>query len=660
MTALNLPIHTSELRSRPASSARLVNCYAELTPPGASTPVLVTRTPGVRPWAVVGTGPIKAMYADVDYTDRSVKLLYVVSGNELYSVTTLGVPTLIGQIGSIPDNVDMASNTVGLCVVNEPRAFTYDGATFGEITDDDFVTRGAGDVEFLDNHLLFREPDSGRFFGADTGSLTSFDALQFAIADTHPDDLVGLTSDHRQLVCFGEKVSEIYENTGVSGFPFEKNINGTIESGCKSGKTVARQDTMVFWLADDLTVRRLEGATPVRISTHSVEQFIRSATLSSAFAFTYEQEGHFFYALSFNEGTKVFDITTSEWADRQSYGNSNWRFSCAEQFNNLDLVGSMDTNQIGYLDPEYHYEFGAYAQNLTKKSSDLSDTSKWGGTNAAATGDQKDPAGRLQALKLNDDGSTGAGNVSWVPITNVSFKANTDYVVSAKIKPDQLDWGYLAVVDLSDVTDIGVYFDALNGAVGTAGADVNNSGIIKDTDGYWIGWLTFTTAADVLGRPRIYVADADGDITVALDTTSSIVVTDIQVEEGTYPSTYIETGEFPTRRNGILRTEWTYQPVYAQRRKAFHDRLEVVLETGLGATTGQGSDPKIMCEFSDDGGITWRSLPDMPLGAKGNREVRAVWHGMGSSRERVYRMAISDPIPVTVKDTQLEARGGRL
>jgi len=85
-----------------------------------------------------------------------------------------------------------------------------------------------------------------------------------------------------------------------------------------------------------------------------------------------------------------------------------------------------------------------------------------------------------------------------------------------------------------------------------------------------------------------------------------------------------------------------------------------VLETGVGLTTGQGSDPKIMLEKSDDGGETWQSMPDREFGKRGERLSRAVWHNLGSSRQRVYRAAVSDPVPVTITDTILEVDGGRL
>lgn len=468
--------------------------------------------------------------------------LYVVSGSVLYSVASDKTVTELGPVeGDLRARVDIAANTDSICVIVEPRGYYFDGTIktgthtaagnnatvltdsaasfvedaligyrvanttdgsagiivdndqttvtverltggtdndwdtsdayritgFGELVDDDFTSRGAGDVEFLDDFLLFREPNSGRIFGADYGTVTDFNALQYAIADTHPDNLVGLLSIHRLLIAFGERSGELWENTGAAGFPFERVINGTFNEGCLNGATVAEQDNAAYWVADDYTVRRLEGVTPVRVSQHAVEQWLTTVTVASLRAWSYEQDGHFFYGLAANEGTWVMDVTTGEWHERQTYGKSTWLPQEMEQFTGKELVGDSDSNKIGYLD------FDTY-----------------------------------------------------------------------------LDW------------------------------------------------------------------------------------TDVQ------------------------RMEWTYQPVFADGQRAFHDRLEIVLETGV-ADTGDEA-PQIMLQYSDDGGVTWESLPDREFGLLGERLTRCIWHNLGSSRQRVYKCAVTDQARVAITNTLLEVRGGRL
>lgn len=459
MATLRLPLHTYQLRSKPASPSRLVNCFAEALPPDAKTPVLLTRAPGITEWTTVGTGPIGPM----------VKMganIFVVSGSSLYKIDVNKTATLLGSIGS-PGSMDIETNGSSVVVVNQPSAYHTDGTTFAQITDADFL--GATDVEFVDNWLLFVDPDSDTFFAADLGSASSFDALNFASAEGAPDKLVGMKVDHRQVVLFGEESLEIWENTGISGFPFERMIGGFVEIGCLNGRTCAKQDNSVFWLANDYTIRKLEGATPLRVSTHAIEQAIGASNVGAASAWTYSQEGHLFYVLNLPDGCFVYDATTKEWHERNTYSRTDWVAGSHVQAFGLELVGDATSNKIGYLSTSDYDEF-----------------------------------------------------------------------------------------------------------------------------------------------------------------------------------------------SGTQRMEWTYQPVYADGERAFHDRLEIVLETGVGLTTGQGSDPEIMLEFSNDGGVTWTALPNKKLGKIGERQTRAVWRALGSARQRVYRAAISDPIKVNITDTLLEVRGGRL
>lgn len=103
---------------------------------------------------------------------------------------------------------------------------------------------------------------------------------------------------------------------------------------------------------------------------------------------------------------------------------------------------------------------------------------------------------------------------------------------------------------------------------------------------------------------------------------------------------------------------WTYQPVWGNGQRVFHDRLEIVVQTGVG--NADETDPVIDLEASDDGGQTWQSLPSRAMGAQGKHFQRVVWHNLGSSYQRVYRASVSAPVPVRVMSTELQARGGRV
>lgn len=90
-------------------------------------------------------------------------------------------------------------------------------------------------------------------------------------------------------------------------------------------------------------------------------------------------------------------------------------------------------------------------------------------------------------------------------------------------------------------------------------------------------------------------------------------------------------------------------PLHSDRKRVFVSNLELDMETGVGLTAGQGSDPQVMLERSVDGGRTfgtpqrWQSL-----GGLGAYNQRLRWPRLGSGRNVVFRVTISDPVKRTL------------
>lgn len=83
----------------------------------------------------------------------------------------------------------------------------------------------------------------------------------------------------------------------------------------------------------------------------------------------------------------------------------------------------------------------------------------------------------------------------------------------------------------------------------------------------------------------------------------------------------------------------------------FYQRFELDMEKGVGidgdtGTTGtpQGVKPRAMLSWSDDGGFTWSKEYWTDMGAMGEYGKQIVWNGLGCSRDRVFKVVISDPV----------------
>lgn len=92
-------------------------------------------------------------------------------------------------------------------------------------------------------------------------------------------------------------------------------------------------------------------------------------------------------------------------------------------------------------------------------------------------------------------------------------------------------------------------------------------------------------------------------------------------------------------------SEITSPPIHKDRKRLFMLNLELDIETGVGLSTGQGSDPQMMLSWSDDGGRTFSSYqPWQSMGAQGAYRQRLRWTRLGQFRQRVLKVRISDPV----------------
>lgn len=92
--------------------------------------------------------------------------------------------------------------------------------------------------------------------------------------------------------------------------------------------------------------------------------------------------------------------------------------------------------------------------------------------------------------------------------------------------------------------------------------------------------------------------------------------------------------------------------------KVRHVRLTMDLTTGNGLSAGQGSDPQIWLTSSDDGGRTFGNEKWRSLGGMGEYQARVIFSRLGASRQRVYRLQMSDPVRCTLMAMDLDAEPG--
>lgn len=92
-------------------------------------------------------------------------------------------------------------------------------------------------------------------------------------------------------------------------------------------------------------------------------------------------------------------------------------------------------------------------------------------------------------------------------------------------------------------------------------------------------------------------------------------------------------------------------------KRVFYNSFQLDMEVGVGldgAISTLGHDPQVILQWSDDGGHTWSNEKWASFGKIGNRKKRAMWRRLGYSRDRVFRVTISDPVKVAIIGAELD------
>lgn len=403
----------------------MINLFPEATPEAGKEIGFLNRAPGLRLLASIGSGPIRGMWSNQTLgTDA-----YVVSGARIYNVRADYSYSVIGTIsGTGP--VSIAYNGTQLFFACNGPSYIYNTVTnvFGAITDPDFP--GAKTVAYLDGYFVFNEPDTQRIWVTSLLDGTSIDPLEFASAEGSPDNVAGLIADHRELWVFGNDSVEVWYNSGTLDFPLTRIQGAFNEIGCLSAFSIAKLDNALFWLGQDTRgygiVYRANGYTGQRVSTHAVEYAIQQyGDISDAIAYTYQQEGHAFYVLTFPSAnaTWVFDVATGAWHERASWENgifTRHRSNCQMTFNSETVVGDYENGNI------YAFDLNVFADNdqpqkwlrswraLPTSTNNLKRTAQHSLQLDAETGvglvDDNDPLEYLLATEDGDDIVTDSGD----------------------------------------------------------------------------------------------------------------------------------------------------------------------------------------------------------------------------------------------------------
>lgn len=345
-------------KSKNVTAQDRINCYLEPQPGDDRARVAVYGFPGKDLFTSFGDTPIRGLYQKGDF-------LYVVHRGTFYEVNNAGVKTSRGTINTTSGRVYMSDNGTQLMLTDGTDGWIYTFATnnFAQIVDADYP--GAATVTWQDGYFIVNRPDTQRFYVSALNNGTSWDALDFASAESNPDDIVAVATDNSNLILFSSISTEFWQNTGGTDFPFSRVSGGANEWGCAAVNSIVKYDNSLAFLAKnrmgEVIVARMAGYTPQRISTPEVEYVINNYdAVSDCTALSYMLGGHPMLQLNFPSAgeTWLYDGLSGAWSKLESYNQT--RDIAEIGINYLDriIVSDFENGNLYRLNPLTYTENG--------------------------------------------------------------------------------------------------------------------------------------------------------------------------------------------------------------------------------------------------------------------------------------------------------------
>lgn len=341
---------------------RLMNMFAEAAATSQDGVVLISR-PSLSFDQSLGQGPIRGLFQQEGTFDGK---MFVVSGAQLIAEdgTNFG-----GVEGAGPVSFAASGDEV-LVTAGEGPVWT--NGVYAELAgfpdDADALA-----VAYLGGYFVGIRAGTQRFYWSGLRDAHSWDGLDYASAESSPDLLLDVIVTADIMWLLGTDTIEPWALTGDSNLPFSRIEGRVFQRGVWATGCAAQLDNALYWVGDDQRVYRSGGALPEPLSDPGIEERVGSSTAVSAF--TFEHEGHKFFAIRLDTETLLYDVTTAEWCEFASFGKPNFRVRCAVQHEDGVRFGDDTSASVWKFDAASYVDDGVPMQKLLTAFQPVSDGS---------------------------------------------------------------------------------------------------------------------------------------------------------------------------------------------------------------------------------------------------------------------------------------------
>lgn len=344
-------------KSPKVTAGSLINAYYEFQQEPDGTRVAIYGTPGLTLFIDQGDTPWRGLHPF-----PSNSLLYGVHRGTFYSINNAGVVSSLGTIGTTTGRVDINDDGTYIVVVDGAEIYTYNTSTpatpIAAVADADRPT-SPNTCIVQAGRVLTDENDTGQFKGSSAYAPGTWDALDFATAESKPDKLIRILNQRGTVVLMGSYTTEFWSNTGGAGFPYSKIIGTDSETGLAARWSVGQILGTYAFLAQNregqVFVGILNGYQIDRISNFELDHIINGyASVADATGFGYVIGGHPMYQLNFPDAGKswLYDATTKYWSEVRYGPTGRHRGELAVEFINETVVADYENGKLYRIDAD--------------------------------------------------------------------------------------------------------------------------------------------------------------------------------------------------------------------------------------------------------------------------------------------------------------------
>lgn len=187
---------------------------------------------------------------------------------------------------------------------------------------------GAGGIAHMDSYV-FALNENGQVCHSGIRNPLTWSILDVINAESYSDGGVAIFRHLNYIGVLGNKTTQFFYDAANSSGSVLSPVDGAIQMvGCANARTLCEMRGVQFFVSDAGAAYLIAEMRPKRVSTPQIERVLIGATLTDAYAFGFEYDGHSLFVLTMPTSNKTlaYDISADEWLQIQDGSGNYWPY----------------------------------------------------------------------------------------------------------------------------------------------------------------------------------------------------------------------------------------------------------------------------------------------------------------------------------------------